>query len=213
MKQWVSPYRICITHARTAHHLHRLKLKDSRECDGGFPDQTLLHVVQDCPLRCCPGGLEAINAITENNQMSCPRLLTYNVQINYLAHKNKNNETFYIPLDLEILLILLNDESWVCWLFFGFEEYPFIEDKHNTENCKTFFMHIHIEICAQFKFHSNLPISIIENASFKCFGFPRRFREENLKWHSISNFLLKCIVLQSFVIRPYGRQFCAAYWW
>ena len=65
-KQWVTLNRIRTTHARTAHHLHRWKMKESPACDCGDPDQTVLHVVQDCPLRRFPGGFEAIHETTDD---------------------------------------------------------------------------------------------------------------------------------------------------
>ena len=64
-KQWVTLNRIRTLHARSAHHLHRWKMKDSPACDCGNPDQTVKHVVNDCPLRCFPDSFEGIHQTTD----------------------------------------------------------------------------------------------------------------------------------------------------
>ena len=61
---WCRLNRLLTGHGRTAACLHRWGMRDSPSCDCGTTPQTCAHIVEDCPSRRIPGGMETVAAVT-----------------------------------------------------------------------------------------------------------------------------------------------------
>lgn len=57
--------RIRTGHGNCVHFLNLWNRVDSTNCDCGATDQTMLHIVNDCPLRKFSGGIEGVNRLDE----------------------------------------------------------------------------------------------------------------------------------------------------
>lgn len=64
-KAWVRLNRVRTGHGNCAHFLYLWNMKDSTCCDCGEMDQTMLHIVNDCPIRKFVGGIEGLNRLDE----------------------------------------------------------------------------------------------------------------------------------------------------
>lgn len=64
-KAWVRLNRIRTGHGNCKHFLYLWKLVDNTRCDCGAIDQTMLHIVNDCPVRKFNGGIVALNRLDE----------------------------------------------------------------------------------------------------------------------------------------------------
>lgn len=64
-KAWVRLNRIRTGHGNCAHFLHLWNMTDSTCCDCGAMDQTMSHIVNDCPIRKYREGIEGLNRLDE----------------------------------------------------------------------------------------------------------------------------------------------------
>lgn len=60
-KQWTTINRFRTGHGRCSHLMHKWRFKDSPSCSCGCPEQTMAHIVNDCPDRKFPGGLNLLH--------------------------------------------------------------------------------------------------------------------------------------------------------
>jgi hypothetical protein len=59
--EWVLLNRFRTNNGRCAFLMHRWRLRESSNCDCGADHQTMLHIVNECPIRSFPGGLSCLN--------------------------------------------------------------------------------------------------------------------------------------------------------
>ena len=74
---WVLLNRFRTNQRRCAFLMHRWGYGETPVCDCGADEQTMHHIVNDCPLRSFPGGLVALNEVTP-------------VAVEYLSQLNLN---------------------------------------------------------------------------------------------------------------------------
>ena len=58
---WCQLNRLLTGHGRTAERLHQWGLKDSPSCDCGAAIQSNYHIVEECPSRRLPGGMDRLS--------------------------------------------------------------------------------------------------------------------------------------------------------
>lgn len=64
---WSKLNRFRCNHGRCNHMLHNWNARDSPICDFcNLYDQTMLHIVNDCPFKKYPGGLEKLNKLPDD---------------------------------------------------------------------------------------------------------------------------------------------------
>lgn len=64
-KAWVRLNRIRSGHGNCAHFLHLWNMATSTSCDCGAADQTMWHIVNECPIRKFSGGIVGLNRLDE----------------------------------------------------------------------------------------------------------------------------------------------------
>jgi len=64
-KNWTQLYRIRTNHGPCNHILNKWNPTTDPSCDCGHPDQTIHHIVNECPNRKFDGGLREINELTD----------------------------------------------------------------------------------------------------------------------------------------------------
>ena len=64
-KAWVRLNRIRTGHGNCLHFLYLWNMANSTNCDCGDADQTMAHIVNDCPIRKFIGGIEALNRLDD----------------------------------------------------------------------------------------------------------------------------------------------------
>lgn len=65
-KTWTQLNRIRTNHGRCNYTLNKWNPTIDTMCDCGHPEQTIHHIVNDCPIRKFDGGLSEINELTDN---------------------------------------------------------------------------------------------------------------------------------------------------
>ncbi len=66
-KAWVPLNRIRTGHGNCNHFLHLWNLVSSARCDCGALNQTMSHIVNDCPIRKFSGGIEGLNRLDDGS--------------------------------------------------------------------------------------------------------------------------------------------------